>query len=134
MHSNHDHLRAAEKNMSSDLPVFTLEQVKALGHIVVDGIVYAAACHCALRRPCRFSRACRYDISRFAAFHPGGESVLVSAKGTDASSLFHLYHNPSVLIKYGDKLRVGALQGYSAPQAKLPGAFGDCIPYADPMW
>ena len=33
--------------MSSDLPVFTLEQVKALGHIVVDGIVYAAACLCA---------------------------------------------------------------------------------------
>jgi hypothetical protein len=38
------------------------------------------------------------------------------------------------MIKYGDKLRVGVLQGYTAPQAKLPGAFGDCIPYADPMW
>lgn len=44
------------------------------------------------------------------------------------------YHNPSVMIKYGDKLRVGVLHGYSAPQAKFPDAFGDCIPYADPMW
>lgn len=58
----------------------------------------------------------------------------MSAKGTDATSLFHLYHNPSVLVKYGDKLRVGVLDNYSAPEAKFPGAFGDCVPYADPMW
>jgi hypothetical protein len=45
-----------------------------------------------------------------------------------------MYHNPSVLVKYGDRLRVGVVENYSAPEAKFPGAFGDCVPYADPMW
>ncbi len=68
-----------------------------------------------------------YDVTAFAALHPGGERILLSATGADASNAFHVAHNSaSVLRKYHDKLAIGRLEGYK-PSAEL-------ILHADPSW
>ena len=41
-----------------------------------------------------------YDVSKFAALHPGGRAILQNEAGTDASALFRRYHAPAVLQKY----------------------------------
>lgn len=51
------------------------------------------------------------------------------------TELFHMYHNPSVLIKYKSKLQIGTLDQYTpAERMAIPGSFGDLIPYGDPLW
>lgn len=55
--------------------------------IVVDGVVY--------------------DVTPFLSEHPGGKKVVVSVAGQDATQKFRLFHQPSVLRKYGPKLKVG---------------------------
>eukprot|EP01094_Clydonella_sp_ATCC50884_P000037 TRINITY_DN1002_c0_g1_i1.p1 TRINITY_DN1002_c0_g1~~TRINITY_DN1002_c0_g1_i1.p1 ORF type:complete len:549 (-),score=204.74 TRINITY_DN1002_c0_g1_i1:152-1762(-) len=82
-----------------------------------------------------------YDVSAFAEMHPGGRRWLVEAAGGDASDAFKLYHSPRVLAKYHDRLCVGVIKG-AGPEvgaarleaARLPGMFGDQVPYGDPAW
>jgi len=99
---------------------FTLEEVARHNKegdcwIVIDGVVY--------------------DVSKFLKLHPGGKYVLFQQVGKDSSDVFHLYHPPSVMTKYGPKLKIGTIQGYEGKQPIVPpGAFGDMIPYADPIW
>eukprot|EP00050_Salpingoeca_kvevrii_P002050 m.186207 g.186207 ORF g.186207 m.186207 type:complete len:520 (+) comp10525_c0_seq6:1514-3073(+) len=81
------------------------------------------------------------DVSEFAAVHPGGRHVLMRYAGRDASEVFWQFHSSSVLTKHGPRLTIGRLAG--APSAettedrlepRLPGTFGDLIPYGDPAW
>jgi len=51
-----------------------------------------------------------YDITNFVHEHPGGDKILKRMAGKDASKQFWKYHNQAVLEKYGDRLRIGAVQ------------------------
>ena len=108
-------------------PTFTLEDVarhNAAGDawIVVDGAVY--------------------DVSKFAGMHPGGRHVLEQQAGRDASALFKLFHNDTILRKYSRMLRKGKLAdadadgaaGGAGAMAAAMGFFGDVVPYGDPIW
>ena len=82
-----------------------------------------------------------YDVSRFAALHPGGAQVLLADAGTDATAVFTSFHDPSVLRKYHAKLCIGTLADYEPPFKVPPealnnplGAFGDLVPFGDPSW
>ena len=57
-----------------------------------------------------------YDVSKFAALHPGGRQVLQQQAGADATAQFRLFHAPSVLQKY-KKLVVGQLEAAARAQA-----------------
>ncbi len=67
-----------------------------------------------------------YNVAAFAALHPGGERILLSATGADASKAFHVAHSESVLRKYHDKLAIGRVEGYVPTQ--------ELIVHADPSW
>lgn len=54
-----------------------------------------------------------YDISKFAAMHPGGEKLILKYAGKDATEVFYSYHRHEVLAKYG-KLKIGRVQGSRA--------------------
>ena len=41
--------------------------------------------------------------------HPGGERILKRMAGKNATKSFWKYHSESVLHKYGDKLKIGAV-------------------------
>eukprot|EP01098_Paradermamoeba_levis_P013409 TRINITY_DN6101_c0_g1_i4.p1 TRINITY_DN6101_c0_g1~~TRINITY_DN6101_c0_g1_i4.p1 ORF type:complete len:321 (+),score=72.66 TRINITY_DN6101_c0_g1_i4:67-1029(+) len=76
-----------------------------------------------------------YDVSRFAALHPGGRHVLVKESGKDVSEMFKVYHNKDILDKYGPKFLIGTLEGHEENGGfAIPGAFGDLVPYGDPLW
>lgn len=77
-----------------------------------------------------------YDVSKFAKLHPGGRAVLVNNSGGDVTELFSVYHNSSILQKYGPKLLIGTVVEHEQPSPKLqiPGAFGDMVPFGDPSW
>lgn len=75
-----------------------------------------------------------YDVSKFADLHPGGKYVLLQNSGKDVTEQYKVYHNTSILKKYGPKFYKGELKGYKKRQLNLPGTFGDLIPYGDPIW
>lgn len=76
-----------------------------------------------------------YDVSKFIKIHPGGYQVLKKKIGQEVSELFWLYHNPSILQKYGPKLQIGTLDPpIKKSKMKLPGTFGQMIAYGDPLW
>lgn len=59
-----------------------------------------------------------YDLSDFLAVHPGGEAlVLEAAAGGDATKIFQVIHDPTVLSKSGGALvpKVGRVSGESPP-------------------
>ena len=53
-----------------------------------------------------------YDITRFAALHPGGELLILEQAGKDATKEFYAYHRQEVLTKY-DKFKIGTVTGES---------------------
>lgn len=56
-----------------------------------------------------------YDVTNFLSIHPGGKRVIIPYAGKDASKVFHSFHAPSVLLKYGKDLCIGEV-GTSAKQ------------------
>nr|GAT49476.1 acyl-CoA dehydrogenase [Mycena chlorophos] len=78
-----------------------------------------------------------YDVSRFAAMHPGGLSVLLDEEvaGQDATEAFFGLHRHEVLLRpqYA-RLQIGTVVG-EKPQI-VARAAGDVstVPYAEPMW
>ena len=94
--------------------------------IVVDGIVY--------------------DVTKFAAFHPGGPNVLVRHAGKDCSKVFHSLHKSSVLEQYAKKLAIGPVENGEARKksrnavldtahCEVDKKFGHTdILYAEPYW
>lgn len=90
-----------------------------------------------------------YDVTKFAAEHPGGKKVLEKVAGTDATTQFDQFHSDSTLQKTGAKWKVGQIgapQSSSSTDLEVPSAlrfvhnkdgtdaFGDMIPYGDPSW
>jgi len=62
--------------------------------------------------------------------------VLLRNGGVDTTQQFHVFHHPSVLQKYGPRLLIGEVASDASDARPLlpPGAFGDMIPYGDPIW
>ncbi|KAB5592021.1 Long-chain specific acyl-CoA dehydrogenase [Ceratobasidium theobromae] len=78
-----------------------------------------------------------FDLSKFAAMHPGGLSVLLDEEvaGKDATEAFFSLHRQEVLSKpqYA-RLQIGTIQGESKQIKPLaPGEISK-VPYAEPSW
>ncbi|KAI9332198.1 acyl-CoA dehydrogenase/oxidase [Obelidium mucronatum] len=74
-----------------------------------------------------------YDLTRFAAAHPGGEHVLVEVAGTDATDEFYSLHRHSVLLRFA-KFAVGAVAGEKPKILQEAGSLS-AVPYAeDAYW
>jgi len=56
-----------------------------------------------------------YDVSRFAAMHPGGVLLLLEYAGQDASEVFYGLHRQEVLDKYKKKLLIGYTEDADEP-------------------
>lgn len=55
-----------------------------------------------------------YDISKFAALHPGGKGVILGVAGQNATEQFWQFHNKQVLQKYKKRLQIGSIKGSSS--------------------
>ena len=78
-----------------------------------------------------------YNVSTFAALHPGGEGVLNDYAGLDATDAFYGLHRHEVLEKYGPRLIVGRLEGAPEPNdfSRIKN-FGEIseVPYAEKLF
>ncbi|KAJ7066023.1 acyl-CoA dehydrogenase [Mycena amicta] len=78
-----------------------------------------------------------YDVSKFAALHPGGMDVLLDAQtaGQDATEAFFGLHRHEVLLQpqYA-RLQIGTVAG--EPPQIVPRALGALsnVPYSEPAW
>jgi cytochrome b involved in lipid metabolism len=52
-----------------------------------------------------------YDITKFAAFHPGGELIIREYAGKDATESFYAFHRQEVLQKY-HSLKIAIIKGF----------------------
>ncbi|KAJ3410285.1 hypothetical protein HDV05_003967 [Chytridiales sp. JEL 0842] len=78
-----------------------------------------------------------YDISAFIDGHPGGQRVLMSVAGQDATKQFFQFHRPDVVFaKYDPKLLIGTIKDadIQAPEYNIDGPFGDLVAFGDPAW
>lgn len=73
-----------------------------------------------------------YDVSKFAAVHPGGERFLLGLAGKDVTRDFYQLHRREVLEKFGDKLLVGTLDGSDPKGAPEP--LLSRVPFSEAMW
>ena len=48
-----------------------------------------------------------YDVSKFMIDHPGGKDTILSHAGKDATEIFDLIHQDTVLKRYGPGLKIG---------------------------
>ncbi|OAD78243.1 hypothetical protein PHYBLDRAFT_154340 [Phycomyces blakesleeanus NRRL 1555(-)] len=69
------------------MPVFTREEFNAINQQVKDGVEGAKKYIVVDNK--------LYDITDFVADHPGGEKVLLTHVGKDATDVFHAMHPPS---------------------------------------
>lgn len=76
---------------------------------------------------------CVYDVTKFAALHPGGSRFLLEHAGKDATAAFFQLHRKEVLAKFGDQLLVGTLDG-SDPKSAAPEPLLSHVPFAESMW
>ncbi|KAH6908984.1 acyl-CoA dehydrogenase [Coprinopsis sp. MPI-PUGE-AT-0042] len=78
-----------------------------------------------------------YDLSKFAAMHPGGLSVLVDAEvaGRDATEAFYSLHRHEIIEKPQYKrLQIGVIGGEkSVIHGQIAGELSK-VPYAEPTW
>ncbi|KAK4055846.1 hypothetical protein OIO90_003101 [Microbotryomycetes sp. JL221] len=77
-----------------------------------------------------------FDLSRFAAMHPGGEGVLLDkdVAGKDSTDLFFSMHRSEVLTKYA-RYKIGRVRDYKGSAYLLPepGSLS-VVPYGEPTW
>eukprot|EP01124_Arcella_intermedia_P008091 TRINITY_DN1504_c0_g2_i1.p1 TRINITY_DN1504_c0_g2~~TRINITY_DN1504_c0_g2_i1.p1 ORF type:complete len:510 (+),score=114.53 TRINITY_DN1504_c0_g2_i1:123-1652(+) len=71
-----------------------------------------------------------YDITDFAAMHPGGEALLLEYAGKDATEAFYGLHRHEDLVKFGQKITVGHIKGERPQVINDPTAFSK-VPYAE---
>jgi alkylation response protein AidB-like acyl-CoA dehydrogenase/predicted heme/steroid binding protein len=71
-----------------------------------------------------------YDLTNFAAMHPGGESILFPFAGKDATKDFYALHKADVLDKYGPKYIIGTVEGQKSVVSSKPGDLSR-VPYAE---
>lgn len=76
-----------------------------------------------------------YDVTKFAAVHPGGKQLLLEYAGKDATEEFFGLHRLEVLDKYA-RLKKGRLAGAGPPLKKASEAFTDisAVPFAEPSY
>lgn len=78
-----------------------------------------------------------YDLSKFAALHPGGAEVLTDedVAGQDATTVFFGLHRIEVLQRpQYERLRVGQVAG-ETQRIHMPQAGDNSrVPYAEPGW
>ncbi|PWN30861.1 acyl-CoA dehydrogenase NM domain-like protein [Jaminaea rosea] len=78
-----------------------------------------------------------YDLSKFAALHPGGEAVLYDEEiaGQDATETFFGLHRHEVLLRPQYKrLIIGQVAGEEQQIIPPPPGAPSKIPYAEPTW
>ncbi|KAH7342125.1 acyl-CoA dehydrogenase/oxidase [Rhizoctonia solani] len=78
-----------------------------------------------------------FDLSRFAAMHPGGLSVLLDEEiaGQDATEAFFSLHRQEVLAKpQYQRLQIGTIKGESKQINALAAGEISKVPYAEPSW
>lgn len=72
-----------------------------------------------------------FDVTKFAALHPGGQQILVRHCGKDCTEVFELFHHDGVWAKYSTRLPVvGQLSGKSFGSDLKTSR----VPFADPVW
>ncbi|KAF8575233.1 acyl-CoA dehydrogenase NM domain-like protein [Ramaria rubella] len=78
-----------------------------------------------------------FDVSKFAALHPGGESVLFDEEvaGQEATNTFFSLHRHEILEKPNyARLQIGTIEGESPDIAsRVPGEL-TTVPYGEPTW
>ena len=76
-----------------------------------------------------------YDLTRFAAFHPGGAAFISSVAGRDATDKFYAFHRGDVLRSMASKYVIGVVadppSGKKATVTLEPGTLSN-VPYAEP--
>jgi len=74
-----------------------------------------------------------YDVSKFAASHPGGKLLLMEFGGKDATETFYSLHRQEVLDKYRPRLLIGYIEGAKVPVDDGLSAWGRIskVPYAE---
>ncbi|KAK0523757.1 hypothetical protein OC834_002763 [Tilletia horrida] len=78
-----------------------------------------------------------YNLSKFAALHPGGEAVLLDEEvaGQDATEAFFGLHRHEVLLKPAyQKLKIGSIEGESEKLKPLALGTPSKVPYSEPTW
>ncbi len=72
-----------------------------------------------------------YDVSKFAAMHPGGEGIVLQFAGKDCTKAFYQFHRHEVVAKYFPILAIGRIAGQKQ-LIKLPEP-GDetSVPYGE---
>ncbi|QRW04297.1 acyl-CoA dehydrogenase [Ceratobasidium sp. AG-Ba] len=78
-----------------------------------------------------------FDLSRFAAMHPGGLAVLLDEEvaGQDATEAFFSLHRHEVLLKpQYTRLQIGTIEGESFKIKPLAAGELSQVPYAEPTW
>ncbi|KAH6596573.1 hypothetical protein BASA61_003442, partial [Batrachochytrium salamandrivorans] len=73
-----------------------------------------------------------YDITNFAALHPGGESIILEVAGKDATKEFYSYHRHEVLSKY-PRLLIGGIVN-EKPKIVVGSSDISKVPYAEPSY
>eukprot|EP00494_Astrolonche_serrata_P024618 UN24877 len=71
-----------------------------------------------------------YDLTRFAKMHPGGDGILLTVAGKDATNEFNELHRQSVLRTY-EKFVIGTVEGITPPK---PQPLFSEIPYGEVNW
>jgi alkylation response protein AidB-like acyl-CoA dehydrogenase/predicted heme/steroid binding protein len=73
-----------------------------------------------------------FDVSKFLNVHPAGKNVILAVAGSDVTEEFFSYHKKEVLLKYGDKLRIGLLEGSEGfPQVFVHTELDTFTPFAE---
>ena len=52
-----------------------------------------------------------YDVSSYVSLHPGGQRVMLSVAGKDATEEFERHHNAIVVLKKYEKFMIGFIKG-----------------------
>eukprot|EP00158_Paraphelidium_tribonemae_P003257 Partr_v1_DN25998_c0_g1_i2_m68809 putative acyl-CoA dehydrogenase len=71
-----------------------------------------------------------YDLTRFAAMHPGGEGILDAFRGRDATVDFYSLHRHQILEKYAPRLLIGRIENEEPMSVRKAGQLSR-VPYAE---
>lgn len=72
-----------------------------------------------------------YDVTRFLNVHPAGKQVILSVAGRDVTKEFFAFHKREVLAKYGDKMRIGIMEGFQAESSGTQATIDLYTPFAE---
>jgi len=73
-----------------------------------------------------------YDVTEFAAMHPGGERLMLEHAGQDVTKVFNGLHRQEALAKYQKQLLIGVVDDAEGPAPRPP--LTSRVPYAENAW